>query len=103
MKKRISIFAISALATTISADAGAFTHVVSPGETLAQIAIRFYGTARFESAIVGANSLDAHGGSAIVAGQPLEVPAPGHHRVQQGSSPRPRATASFRQSSPRSS
>lgn len=65
-------------------DASAFAHVVSQGETLAQISIRFYGTARFEGAIAGANALDAHGGSAIVAGQPLEVPAPAHHRVTEG-------------------
>ena len=64
-------------------DASAFTHVVSQGETLAQMAIKFYGTPRFETALVGANALDAHGGSAIVAGQPLEIPAPSHHRVEQ--------------------
>ena len=64
-------------------DAAAFTHVVSQGETLAQIAITFYGTPRFETALVGANALDAHGGSAIVAGQPLEIPAPSHHRVER--------------------
>lgn len=68
------------LATT---DAAAFTHVVSKGETLAQIAISFYGTPRFETALVGANALDAHGGSAIVAGQPIEIPAPSHHRVEE--------------------
>jgi LysM repeat protein len=67
----------------VAGDAAAFTHVVSHGETLAQIAITFYGTPRFETALVGANALDAHGGSAIVAGQPLEIPAPSHHRVEQ--------------------
>src|SRR5262249_17989177 len=67
-----------------SHDASAFTHVVSHGETLAQIAIRMYGTPRFETALVGANALDAHGGSAIVAGQPIEIPAPSHHRVTEG-------------------
>jgi hypothetical protein len=56
---------------------------VSKGETLAQIAITFYGTPRFETALVGANSLDAYGGSAIVAGQPLEIPAPSHRRVEE--------------------
>ena len=71
------------LGLTASSDASAFTHVVSQGETLAQIAITFYGTPRFETALVGANALDAHGGSAIVAGQPLEIPAPSHHRVQE--------------------
>ena len=44
----------------------------------------FYGGPRFEAALIGANSLDAHGGSAIVPGQPLEVPAPTHYRVADG-------------------
>lgn len=73
-------------ATLVATDASAFTHVVSKGETLAQIAITFYGTPRFETALVGANALDAHGGSAIVAGQPIEIPAPSHHRVEQNES-----------------
>jgi LysM repeat protein len=73
-----------ASAMLTASDASAFGYVVSQGDTLAQIAIRFYGTPRFETAIAGANALDAHGGSAIVAGQPLEVPAPAHHRVKEG-------------------
>lgn len=67
-----------------ASDASAFGHVVSQGETLAQIALRFYGSPRFEAAIAGANSLDVHGGSAIVAGQPLEIPAPSYYRVKEG-------------------
>jgi LysM repeat protein len=82
MRKLLS-FGVLVLACSGASDASAFTHVVSKGETLAQIAIRFYGTPRFETALVGANSLDSHGGSAIVAGQPLEIPAPSHHRVEQ--------------------
>lgn len=68
----------------LSSDAGAFEHVVTQGETLAQIAMTFYGTPRFEAAIAGANTLDAHGGSAIVPGQVLTIPAPAHHRVAEG-------------------
>jgi LysM repeat protein len=80
-----AIFRIVAVTGLVfSSDASAFTHIVSPGETLAQISIRFYGTPRFEAAIIGANSLDAHGGSAIVPGQPIEIPAPSHHRVSEG-------------------
>ena len=82
MRKRLCV-GVLVLAFSGAGDASAFTHVVSKGETLAQIAIRFYGTPRFETALVGANSLDSHGGSAIVAGQPLEIPAPSHHRVEQ--------------------
>jgi nucleoid-associated protein YgaU len=76
--------ALLSASTFLATDAGAFSYVVSQGDTLAQMAIRFYGTPRFEAAIAGANALDAHGGSAIVAGQPLEVPAPSHHRVKEG-------------------
>ena len=80
---RMAGAALAASMAALSTDASAFTHVVSPGETLAQMAIKFYGSARFETALVGANALDAHGGSAIVSGQPLEIPAPSHHRVVQ--------------------
>lgn len=83
MKKLVTLVALVGV-LTISVPADAFTHVVSQGETLAQIAIRFYGSPRFETALIGANSLDAHGGSAIVSGQPIEVPAPLHHRVAAG-------------------
>jgi LysM repeat protein len=83
MKKTGFFAGVALSAVLVASDASAFTHVVSQGETLAQIATRFYGTPRFETALVGANALDAHGGSAIVAGQPLEIPAPSHHRVEQ--------------------
>src|SRR5262245_38331035 len=77
--------AVIAFALTLFAtDASAFSHVVSQGETLAQLAIKVYGTPRFEVAIAGANALDAHGGSAIVPGQTIEIPAPSHHRVSEG-------------------
>lgn len=75
--------AIVALAMLVDGDASAFSHSVSPGDNLAQISIRYYGTPRFESALVGANALDAQGGSRIVSGQRLEVPAPSHHRTAE--------------------
>ncbi|MDB4943190.1 MAG: hypothetical protein JWP97_2724 [Labilithrix sp.] len=86
MRARLGAFALLCASLGLTTHASAFTHVVSQGETLAQIAITFYGTPRFETALVGANALDAHGGSAIVAGQPLEIPAPSHHRVEQNES-----------------
>lgn len=80
----LAALALACASAFVATDASAFTHVVSQGETLAQIAIKVYGTPRFETAIAGANALDTHGGSAIVAGQPIEIPAPAHHRVQEG-------------------
>jgi hypothetical protein len=62
----------------------AFTHIVKPGETLAQIAARIYGDARLETVLAGANALDAQGGSAIVPGMRLEIPAPAHHTAAVG-------------------
>ncbi len=59
-----------------SNQAFAFTHIVNPGETLAQIADRLYGNAKLESVLVGANALDVQGGTVIVPGMRLEVPAP---------------------------
>lgn len=66
------------------ADAHAFTHVVRKGETLASIAKDMYGRADYEFILVGANSLDAKGGSFISAGMRLEIPALGHHRTTLG-------------------
>jgi LysM repeat protein len=68
------------------AKAGAFAHVIRPGETLAQIAERVYGDAQLERVLVGANALDTQGGTVIVPGMRLEIPAPGQHTVIQGES-----------------
>lgn len=82
--KRALTFLVAMAVATAATPAPAFVHVVSQGETLAQICLRVYGTSRFESALVSANALDAHGGSAIVAGQTLEVPAPSFVRSAAG-------------------
>jgi LysM repeat protein len=62
----------------------AFTHIVQRTETLAQIAERTYGRIQYEKILVAANALDAQGGSPIVPGQRLEVPAVGHYRIKGG-------------------
>jgi len=77
-------FAIVALVVAWASPALPFSHVVKPGETLSQIAARVYGDARKETVLAGANALDAQGGSAIVAGMRLEIPAPAHHTVISG-------------------
>jgi hypothetical protein len=87
MHRRTGFAALALLGVSCCATAaGAFSHVVKPGETLAQIADRVYGDARFEVALVGANALDVQGGTVIAPGMRLEVPAPGHHTVMQGES-----------------
>ncbi|MBK8253766.1 MAG: LysM peptidoglycan-binding domain-containing protein [Polyangiaceae bacterium] len=68
----------------IAADAAAFPHVVKPGETLAFIAERVYGRVEMERLLVAANGLDIGGGSPIVAGMRIEIPATSHHRVSAG-------------------
>ena len=82
---RTSIVVSAACALFLgTVQASAFTHIVKPGETLAQIAERVYGDSRRETVLVGANALDVQGGTIISAGMRLEVPAPGHHTVMQG-------------------
>jgi hypothetical protein len=66
-----------------SAPALAFSHLVLPGETLAQLAARIYGDPKLEYVLAGANALDVTGGSAIVPGMRIEIPAPAYHRVAQ--------------------
>jgi phage tail protein X len=68
----------------LSGPAQAFTHIVTEKDTLASIAERYYGRIQFEKLLVAANDLDARGGSPIVRGMRLEVPALGHRVVKQG-------------------
>ncbi|HEV8547811.1 MAG TPA: LysM peptidoglycan-binding domain-containing protein [Polyangiaceae bacterium] len=67
-----------------SAPARAFTVIVSPGDTLASLAERYYGRIQQERLLVAANFLDARGGTPIVPGMRLEIPALGHHRIAHG-------------------
>jgi phage tail protein X len=78
-----SLLVVAALAA-FTRDASAFTHVVQKGDTLASIAERYYGRIQFEKLLVAANGLDAQGGTPIVAGMRLEVPALSHRRVKKG-------------------
>lgn len=55
-----------------------------PGETLASIAEQYYGDPRQESILVAENGLTTEGGSAIVAGLRLRIPAVSYHRVAEG-------------------
>jgi len=83
---RLCAFLAFLLLCASGTDARAFTHIVQPGETLAAIAERFYGRIQYEKLLVAANNLDAQGGSPIVPGMRLEVPALGHYRVRPGDS-----------------
>jgi len=81
MKHLLAAVLILAL---LARDAGAFTHVVQPSDTLASIAERYYGRIQHEKVLVAANGLDDKGGSPIVPGMRLEVPALEHHRIERG-------------------
>lgn len=82
---RWSFFVITVLACSLlPRSAAAFDHVVQKGETLASIAERYYGRIQYEKLLVAANSLDAQGGTPIVPGMRLEVPAVGHRRIKAG-------------------
>jgi hypothetical protein len=83
-RARLSLLPVLLVPVFSATDADAFTHIVKPGESLAQIATKVYGNPRLETVLVGANALDAQGGSVIVPGMRLEVPAPGYHRIAIG-------------------
>lgn len=79
---KVARFALMAGLVSLSTTADAFTHVVRPKETLADISKKLYGDASREVLLAGANALDAQGGSAIVPGMHLVAPANDWHRVQ---------------------
>ncbi len=83
-RPRVRSIVLSLGLVASASHARAFSHVVRPGETLAAIAVRVYGDAKKESLLAGANALDVGGGSAIVPGMRLEIPAPLHHEVAAG-------------------
>jgi hypothetical protein len=83
MRAKVEIV-LAFLLMILPARAFAFTHIVRPGESLASIATKVYGDAKLEGLLAGANFLDSQGGSAIVPGMRLEIPAPGHHRCAGG-------------------
>ena len=68
----------------VPGSARAFTHVVVQGDTLASIAEKYYGKIQYEKFLVDANLLGVEGGSPIVKGMRLEVPAVGHRTVKHG-------------------
>jgi hypothetical protein len=82
--KLLAAALIGTVIAGLGADAHAFTHIVRKGDTLASIAEKLYGRIQHEKLLVAANSLDAEGGSPIVPGMRLEVPALSHRRVRKG-------------------
>lgn len=81
--RAVACFAVGVLGLVAGhREVEAFPHTIQPGETLVQLAIAFYGSARFEPVLAGANALDTRGAS-ILPGMRLEVPAPSHHRVAE--------------------
>lgn len=85
-RRRLRRHALTLLATLAlsTVPAAAFPYVVRRDDTLAAIAERFYGKIQHEQLLVVANGLDADGGTPIVAGMRLEIPAVSHHRVRPG-------------------
>lgn len=83
---RRAVSAALALALVIgsASRADAFVHRVAAGDTLASIAEKYYGRIQYERLLVAANFLDARGGTPIMRGMRLEVPALEHRKVATG-------------------
>jgi hypothetical protein len=87
LRKLLAALASIGMIATIGSttlDARAFPHVVRKGETLAAISKAVYGRTDLEHVLVGANALDAQGGSAIAPGMRLEIPTLAHARAALG-------------------
>jgi hypothetical protein len=84
MSRRLVALLVGLIAQAWMGPASGFTHIVKPGETLAQIAERMYGSSKHEVVLVGANALDVQGGAVIVPGMRLEIPAPGRRTIVRG-------------------
>lgn len=84
MGRWVRLLLLLAVALTISREGPAFPHIVQQGETVAQIAERMYGRVQHERVIVAVNGLDARGGTALVPGMRLEIPAVGYHQAAPG-------------------
>ncbi len=81
----VSAFAALVVGLCVGAEpARAFPHVVQEGETLAQLAERYYGRIQNERVLVVANGLDRGDGTTIVPGLVLDIPATTHYRVRLG-------------------
>jgi LysM repeat protein len=81
------VLAAGLFATSLpTADAHAFPYVMKKGETLADVASRFYGRVELERVLVPANALDAQSGDAVVPGMRIEVPAVSYHTIVHGDS-----------------
>jgi len=81
---RLAALALAGALATLASDAAGYTRMVTKGETLAKIAITVYGDAKYEPVLVAANGLDAQGGSVIVPGMRVVIPAPIYHRATAG-------------------
>jgi hypothetical protein len=84
MKRRATLALALGAMLFQAGDAAAFQHVVQSGETLASLAEKYYGKIQLEKLLVAANSLDLEGGTPIVRGMRLEIPAVQHFRVRRG-------------------
>jgi hypothetical protein len=82
----LGAFVAFALVAGVEPRAEAFTHRVGPGDTLASIAEKYYGKIQYERLLVAANFLDARGGTPILRGMRLEVPALEHRKIAHGDS-----------------
>lgn len=76
--------ALASSARAQNAGGTVFVHTVRPGETLAAIAQKYYGDPARESVLVMENGLNTQGGSSIVTGLRLDIPAVSYHRVAEG-------------------
>ncbi len=76
------LFAITLFLSSLgSRPAHAFPHVVQEGDTLAELAERFYGRIQLERVVATANALEGGRSPSLTPGMILQIPAVTYHQV----------------------
>ncbi|MFO0549759.1 MAG: LysM peptidoglycan-binding domain-containing protein [Polyangiaceae bacterium] len=81
MKKRaLRALAAGFVVFAVSSDASAFPYTAQRGDTLADLAEKFYGKVEMEQVLVAANGFEER--VALLPGMRIEIPAVSHHTVR---------------------
>ena len=84
MKAPARMLALAALISVIPASALSWSHVAAQGETLKQLAVRYYGQGNMEMVIRAANGLVHPDDGSLMEGERVEIPEATYYKIAPG-------------------